>query len=70
MYLSCKKNPIFSEGKSYLCCNQLFQWRKLMTKEDEMEKCICVTKTKAYISSVNHFAVKGECYKLRIMNNI
>ena len=45
-------------GQDYLCCNQLFDWGEGDSKEDIK----CITRSEAYLSSVNLFAVKGECY--------
>ena len=51
-----------SNQQEYLCCNQLFDWKEIVTDEEDFQDLPCVTKCEAYVSSVNQFAVKGECY--------
>ena len=48
------------DQQEYLCCNQLFDWKDLVTDKEIRGDILCVTKSLAYISSVNSFAVKGE----------
>ena len=48
-----------SDQKDYLCCNQMFSWKDLITDGEKNRIYSCVTQTEAYISSVNPFAVKG-----------
>ena len=50
-----------NDQQEYLCCNQLFDWKELLKVDGKTEECLCVTKSEAYVSSVNRFAVKGEC---------
>ena len=46
--------------QDYLCCNQLFAWKEIVSSEENDGDILCVTKSLAYVSSVNSFAVKGE----------
>ena len=59
---NCSPEMKISDCQDYLCCNQLFNWKELLTPEENGAMVSCVTKTRAYIGSVNSFAVKGEYY--------
>ena len=48
-----------SDQNSYLCCNQLFNWKYVMNSDECQKEISCVTDTQAYKSSVNPFSVQG-----------
>ena len=41
--------------QEYLCCNQLFAWKEIVSSKENDGDILCVTKSLAYVSSV-----KGE----------
>ena len=53
-------------GQDYLCCNQLFSWKDLLTQDESADMVSCVTESQAYISSVNPYSVKGDCYHITV----
>ena len=55
-----------NDTKDYLCCNQLFEWKSLLTSEEKFKDLKCVTDSEAYRSSVNYHAVKGMLLNLMI----